>query len=73
MAVDLLPPGGILVTCSCTGHVERARFREMLGDVARSTNREIQILEDRGAGSDHPVNVRCPETEYLKCLICVVR
>ncbi len=72
MAVDLLPPGGILVTCSCTGHVSRAQFHETLADVARSTGRELQILEDRGAAPDHPTNVRCPETEYLKCCVCVV-
>lgn len=72
MAVELLPPGGVLVTCSCTGHVARPQFREMLADVARSTRRELQILEDRGAAPDHPTNVRCPETEYLKCCVCVV-
>jgi 23S rRNA (cytosine1962-C5)-methyltransferase len=72
MAVDILEPGGILVTCSCTGHVARAAFHEMLAEVARSTGRNLQILEDRGAAADHPTDVRCPETEYLKCCICRV-
>lgn len=72
LAVEILKPGGILVTCSCSGLVTRAEFQEMLGEVARATGRDIQILENRGQPSDHPVSVTCPETEYLKVMICRV-
>ena len=72
IAVDLLPPGGILVTCSCSGHVVREDFQFMLAGVAQKSGREIQVLEVRGAASDHPVSLTCPESEYLKCFICRV-
>lgn len=71
-AVDLLPSGGILVTCSCSGYITREDFTRLLATIASQTNRRIQILETRGAAPDHPVNVSCLESEYLKCLICRV-
>lgn len=72
LAVHLLEPLGILVTCSCSGHVLREDFRDMLLGVAQQTGREIQILEQRGASPDHPTSATCPESEYLKCFICRV-
>lgn len=71
-AVALLPPNGILVTCSCSGHVSREDFLHMLADVAQRTDRNIQVLEQRGAAPDHPVSATCLESEYLKCMICRV-
>lgn len=71
-AVALLPPGGILVTCSCSGTVSPEDFRLMLSGVAQKSGRDIQILEQRGAAADHPVAATCLETEYLKCFICRV-
>jgi 23S rRNA (cytosine1962-C5)-methyltransferase len=70
LAASLLPPGGILVTCSCSGSVTREDFLYMLAGVAQQLGREIQVLEQRGAAPDHPVSVSCLETEYLKCFIC---
>jgi 23S rRNA (cytosine1962-C5)-methyltransferase len=72
LAVDLLEPGGVLVTCSCSGRVSRAEFAEMLFGVSQKTGRDIQIAERRGATPDHPVQISCPETDYLKCFICRV-
>ena len=69
MAVDLLEPGGVLITCSCTGHVSGDMFLDMLSDVSRSTGRALQLLEQRGPAADHPVNLLCPESQYLKCMI----
>ncbi len=71
-AVDILEPGGILVTCSCSGHVSRDDFYYMLLGVSEQSRREIQVLETRGAAPDHPTSVTCLETEYLKCFICRV-
>ena len=71
-AVDLLPPGGLLVTCSCSGLISRIEFQQMLASVTRESNRTIRMLEDRGQAPDHPVSVNCLETGYLKCLICRV-
>lgn len=72
LAVSLLEPGGILVTCSCSGRVSRTEFLQVLFGVAEKTGRTLQVLEQRGAAPDHPVNVFCPETDYLKCFICRV-
>lgn len=72
LAVSLLKPGGILVTCSCSGLVPRVEFEAMLAQVAADTRRRIQILESRGQAPDHPVSVQCLENDYLKCFICRV-
>ena len=71
-AVRCLEPGGILVTCSCTGRVSRPVFEGLIGEVAMHTRRRIRILESRGQAPDHPVSPTCPETGYLKCLVCAV-
>jgi 23S rRNA (cytosine1962-C5)-methyltransferase len=70
--LELLRPGGILVTCSCSGLVSSEEFREMISDVARTSERTIQILEQHSQPCDHPVSATCAETEYLKMLICRV-
>jgi 23S rRNA (cytosine1962-C5)-methyltransferase len=72
LAVRCLRPGGILVTCSCSGRVSRDSFREMLQGVSVRARRDLQILENRGAAADHPVAIHCPETDYLKCVIARV-
>jgi 23S rRNA (cytosine1962-C5)-methyltransferase len=72
LALAVLAPGGILVTCSCSGHVTREDFLYMLVGVAQHTRRDIQILEARGAAPDHPVMASCLESQYLKCFICRV-
>lgn len=72
LGLQVLKPGGILITCSCSGLVSRDEFQEILAEVARQTGRDIQVLENRSQPADHPVRVTCPETEYLKVLICRV-
>jgi len=72
LGLDLLEPGAILVTCSCSGHVSREDFLNMLFGVAQQTRRDIQVLEQRGASPDHPVAVTCLEGQYLKCFVCRV-
>jgi len=72
VAIGLLEPGGMLVTCSCSGSVSRDDFLQMLGGVAQRAGRPVQILECRGAAADHPVSASCLEGEYLKCVIARV-
>ncbi|MEI6240714.1 MAG: class I SAM-dependent rRNA methyltransferase [Planctomycetia bacterium] len=72
VAIGLLEPGGILVTCSCSGSVSRDDFLQMLAGVAQRARRPIQLLECRGAAPDHPVSASCLEGEYLKCVIARV-
>lgn len=73
LALDMLPPGGILVTCSCSGRVSRADFLNMLLDVGRRRRRDMVVMENRGPSPDHPVAISCPESDYLKCLIVEIR
>jgi 23S rRNA (cytosine1962-C5)-methyltransferase len=72
LALDVIPPGGLLLTCSCTGLVSEEDFLEMLRRVALNAGREIQVLEARGAGADHPVRSDVPEGRYLKAVFCRV-
>ena len=71
-ALQLLAPGGVLVTCSCSGRVTPEDFEATLAVAARDAHRDLRILERRGAGPDHPARVGMPESEYLKCLVCAV-
>jgi 23S rRNA (cytosine1962-C5)-methyltransferase len=72
LALDLLKPGGLLVTCSCSGLISREEFTATVNGVSLDSGRPIQILESRGGAPDHPRLTTCPETDYLKCLICRV-
>ncbi len=65
-AMRLVAPGGVLFTCSCSYHVSRAAFLDMLGDAAHDAGRRLQLLALTGAGRDHPELVNVPETGYLK-------
>ncbi len=68
-AMQLLNPGGVLITASCTHHVDEARFEDMLDSAAADAKRRVQIVEKRGAGRDHPVLLSLRETRYLKCFV----
>jgi 23S rRNA (cytosine1962-C5)-methyltransferase len=72
LAIDLLKPGGLLATCSCSGRVSRSDFLNMLMDVAKRKRRDLILLENRGPSPDHPVSISCPESDYLKCVILQV-
>ncbi len=72
LAVDLLSPGGVLVTCSCSGRVSRADFLNMLVEVGKRRHRDLIVMEQRGPTPDHPVAISCPESDYLKCVIAQV-
>ena len=71
-AIQLLQPGGTLVTCSCSHHVPLEAFWGAVAEAAADAGRWVQVLETRGAAPDHPEVVTLPETRYLKCLICRV-
>jgi 23S rRNA (cytosine1962-C5)-methyltransferase len=68
-ALKMLPPGGVLVTCSCSFHVSEADFLEMLRSAAADAHRNLRVLERRAQSQDHPVLLSVPETAYLKCFI----
>ncbi len=72
-ALRLLPPGGILVSCSCSHHMSEAALLSVIAAASQETNRSLRVLERRGQSQDHPVLLAVPETAYLKCLILEVQ
>ena len=65
-AMRLLAPDGHLFTASCSFHVHRGDFFGMLAAAAADSGRRLQLVEIRGAASDHPELISVPETGYLK-------
>ncbi len=72
-AFRLLAPGGHLVTCSCSYHIDRETFREIVRDAAADAGRTALVVAAAGQAPDHPVLLGCPETDYLKCLVVAIR
>jgi 23S rRNA (cytosine1962-C5)-methyltransferase len=68
-AFHLLSRLGVLVTCSCSYHVDDATFERTVLQAAADAKRTVQVIERRGAAKDHPTLLGVPETRYLKCLI----
>lgn len=66
-AMKLLKDGGTLVTSSCSHHIEREVFTDILVKAARDAGKTARLLEFRSQGRDHPVLLPMRETEYLKC------
>jgi 23S rRNA (cytosine1962-C5)-methyltransferase len=68
-ALKLLNADGILVTCSCSYHVNEAAFAEIVYSAAVDAQAHVTVVEKRMQGRDHPVLLGVPETHYLKCFI----
>lgn len=68
LALDLLEPGGLFITCSCSGLVDEGTFEQTVVRAAHRLGRPLRILDRTGAGPDHPVLSTCPETRYLKVM-----
>jgi 23S rRNA (cytosine1962-C5)-methyltransferase len=68
-ALRLLAPGGVLITCTCSHHVDEATFGEVVYGAALDAQVHVSIVEKRMQGRDHPVLLSVPETYYLKCFI----
>jgi 23S rRNA (cytosine1962-C5)-methyltransferase len=68
LAMTVVKPGGILVTCSCSGLFSPEDFFNVVKGAARGARKRVQILRQTGPGADHPVMTDCPESSYLKCL-----
>ncbi|MBE3576752.1 MAG: class I SAM-dependent rRNA methyltransferase [Limnochordales bacterium] len=71
-AIKLLRPGGFLVTCSCSYHMDFGLFLQVVQEAASDTRRMLQVVEYRSQAKDHPYLLSVPETAYLKCLIAQV-
>ncbi len=67
MAMRIVKSGGLLATSSCSYHIDRMVFLDMLRTASRDSRKSFRLLEYRSQGKDHPVALSIPETEYLKC------
>ncbi len=72
LALQAVAPGGIFLTCSCTGLVSETDFLESLRRASWQAGRTLQILQVCGAGADHPYLLHVPEGRYLKAVFCRV-
>lgn len=73
LGMQVLQPGGVLLSCSCSGVV---RLDDLLGAISLSAQRlgrSVQVLESYTHGLDHPINLAMPETSYLKAVFCRVQ
>lgn len=68
LAMALVRPGGFLLTCSCSGHMNPDLFQKIVFSAALDAGASFSIVARQGAGADHPVSLDCPEGEYLKGL-----
>jgi 23S rRNA (cytosine1962-C5)-methyltransferase len=68
-AMHLLPPGGILVTCSCSHWFSPELFDSMLSEAAFDCGRRFRVIEERTQDVDHPIVSGYGESRYLKCRI----
>ena len=70
LAMSVVKPGGLLLTCSCTGLVSEEDFLDMIRRAAFFAGRRAQILKVSGAGADHPFMAHVKESRYLKAVFC---
>jgi 23S rRNA (cytosine1962-C5)-methyltransferase len=68
LAMEALRPGGILLSCSCSGLVNEAQFLSVLANAAKDAKKELQIFRIAGAAPDHPWRSDFPEGRYLKAV-----
>jgi 23S rRNA (cytosine1962-C5)-methyltransferase len=72
LALQAVAPGGIFLTCSCTGLVGEETFLDTIRRAAWQAGRNVQIFKVAGAGGDHPFLAHVQEGRYLKAVFCRV-
>ncbi|MBC8263484.1 MAG: class I SAM-dependent methyltransferase [Anaerolineales bacterium] len=70
LAMQIMAPGGILFTFSCSGLVSPGLFQKVLFGASVDARRDVQIIEKLSQAADHPVLLTFPESEYLKGFVC---
>lgn len=68
LALQLVEPGGLYVTCSCSGLLDAEAFERIVTTSAHKLHKRLQIFDRTGAGVDHPTLSNYPESRYLKLL-----
>jgi 23S rRNA (cytosine1962-C5)-methyltransferase len=70
--IERMKPGSILLTCSCSYHVDEALFQNILFRAALEAKRKVRILERHRHAHDHPASIFHPESGYLKSLLLYI-
>lgn len=71
-AIEMIRPGGVLFTFSCSQAVDKEAFRLAVFSAAASVGRKVRILHQLHQPQDHPINIYHPEGEYLKGLVLYI-
>ncbi|MFA5832548.1 MAG: class I SAM-dependent rRNA methyltransferase [Bacteroidota bacterium] len=67
--IKLVAPNGIFLSASCSHHIDRETFLNIIQDCSVKAGRRIKLLQFSGAAPDHPTLPSMPETHYLKCAL----
>lgn len=68
-AMEKMKPGSLLLTCSCSYHVDEDLFQNILFRAAHEAGRSVRILERHRQAHDHPISIFHPESSYLKSFL----
>jgi 23S rRNA (cytosine1962-C5)-methyltransferase len=71
-AIQRMPPQSLLITSSCSYHVDEKLFQQVIFQAASEAKRNVRILEKHRQAADHPVNLFHPEGNYLKSLVLYI-
>ncbi|MCH5276551.1 MAG: class I SAM-dependent rRNA methyltransferase [Desulfovibrionaceae bacterium] len=69
LGLDLVKPGGVLMTCSCSHHLDAETLRALAAKAAAKRRMPLRLLRQGFQGADHPIHPSMPETAYLKTLL----
>lgn len=69
LAMEALPSGGLLLTCSCSYQIDPALFQTIIFHAAKHAHRRVRILQRHRMAIDHPISIYHPESDYLKSLL----
>jgi len=71
-AIEKMPSGSLLLTCSCSYHVDESLFQNILFRAANEAGRSVRIIEKHRLAHDHPVSIFHPESSYLKSFLLYI-
>lgn len=72
LVLQKLPPRSLLLTCSCSAHVDENLFQKIIFQASNDAQRFVRVVQKHRLAPDHPINVFHPETEYLKSLFLYI-
>ena len=72
LAIAGMPKGSLLLTCSCSYHIDARLFQMVIFEAAHEAGRRVRIIERHRQAPDHPINIYHPENDYLKSLLLYI-